>query len=49
VKPRGRSNPAGYIEALLIERVHDLLRDRSSSLEAVTQATGFASAEVYAA
>jgi transcriptional regulator GlxA family with amidase domain len=38
--------PAAYVEALRIERARDLLEDGASSLEAVAQATGFASAEV---
>lgn len=38
--------PAAYIEALRIERARDLLEDGAPSLEAVAQATGFASAEV---
>jgi transcriptional regulator GlxA family with amidase domain len=38
--------PAAYVETLRIERVRDLLEDGAPSLEAVAQATGFASAEV---
>ena len=38
--------PANYVEALRIERARDLLEDGAPSLEAVAQATGFASAEV---
>ena len=38
--------PAAYVEALRIERARDLLEDGAPSLEAVAQATGFASAEV---
>ena len=38
--------PASYVEALRIERARDLLEDGAPSLEAVAQATGFASAEV---
>jgi transcriptional regulator GlxA family with amidase domain len=38
--------PAAYVEALRVERARDLLEDGAPSLEAVAQATGFASAEV---
>jgi transcriptional regulator GlxA family with amidase domain len=38
--------PAAYVEALRIERARDLLQDGAPSLEAVAQASGFASAEV---
>jgi transcriptional regulator GlxA family with amidase domain len=38
--------PAAYVEALRIERARSLLEDGAPSLEAVAQATGFASAEV---
>ena len=38
--------PAAYVEALRIERARNLLEDGAPSLEAVAQATGFASAEV---
>jgi transcriptional regulator GlxA family with amidase domain len=38
--------PAAYVETLRIERARDLLEDGAPSLEAVAQATGFASAEV---
>ena len=38
--------PAAYVEALRIERARDLLEDGARSLEAVAQASGFASAEV---
>jgi transcriptional regulator GlxA family with amidase domain len=38
--------PAAYVEALRIERARDLLEDGARSLDAVAQATGFASAEV---
>jgi transcriptional regulator GlxA family with amidase domain len=38
--------PAAYVEALRIERARTLLEDGARSLEAVAQATGFASAEV---
>jgi predicted acylesterase/phospholipase RssA len=42
----GAKTPAAYVEALRIERARDLLEDGAPSLEAVAQATGFASAEV---
>jgi transcriptional regulator GlxA family with amidase domain len=38
--------PAAYVEALRIEQARTLLEDGAPSLEAVAQATGFASAEV---
>ena len=38
--------PAAYVETLRIERARDLLEDGAPSLEAVAQASGFASAEV---
>jgi transcriptional regulator GlxA family with amidase domain len=38
--------PAAYVESLRIERARDLLEDGAPSLEAVAQASGFASAEV---
>lgn len=38
--------PAAYVETLRIESARDLLEDGAPSLEAVAQATGFASAEV---
>jgi transcriptional regulator GlxA family with amidase domain len=38
--------PASYVEALRVERARDLLEDGAPSLEAVAQASGFASAEV---
>jgi transcriptional regulator GlxA family with amidase domain len=38
--------PAAYVEGLRVERARDLLEDGAPSLEAVAQATGFASAEV---
>jgi transcriptional regulator GlxA family with amidase domain len=38
--------PAAYVEALRVERARDLLEDGAPSLEAVAQASGFASAEV---
>ena len=38
--------PAAYVETLRIERARSLLEDGAPSLEAVAQATGFASAEV---
>jgi transcriptional regulator GlxA family with amidase domain len=38
--------PAAYVEALRIERARSLLEDGAPSLEAVAQATGFASAVV---
>ena len=38
--------PAAYVETLRIERARDLLEDGAPSLEAIAQATGFASAEV---
>src|SRR6476469_2487335 len=39
-------SPAAYVETLRIERARDLLEDGAPSLEAVAQASGFASAEV---
>ncbi|MGZ6616452.1 MAG: GlxA family transcriptional regulator [Solirubrobacteraceae bacterium] len=39
-------SPAAYVETLRIERARDLLQDGAPSLEAVAQASGFASAEV---
>ena len=38
--------PAAYVETLRIEQARDLLEDGAPSLEAVAQASGFASAEV---
>ncbi len=38
--------PAAYVEALRVERARMLLQDGAPSLEAVAQASGFASAEV---
>jgi transcriptional regulator GlxA family with amidase domain len=38
--------PAAYVEALRVERARNLLEDGAPSLQAVAQATGFASAEV---
>ena len=38
--------PAAYVESLRVERARDLLEDGATSLEAVAQAAGFASAEV---
>lgn len=38
--------PAGYVEALRIERARMLLEDGAPSLDAVAHATGFSSAEV---
>jgi transcriptional regulator GlxA family with amidase domain len=38
--------PAAYVEALRVERARDLLEDGAPSLQAVAQASGFASAEV---
>ena len=38
--------PAAYVETLRIEQARDLLQDGAPSLEAVAQASGFASAEV---
>ena len=38
--------PAAYVETLRVERARALLEDGAESLEAVAQATGFASAEV---
>jgi transcriptional regulator GlxA family with amidase domain len=38
--------PGAYVEALRIERARTLLEDGARSLQAVAQATGFASAEV---
>jgi transcriptional regulator GlxA family with amidase domain len=42
----GRPNPCRLRRGLRIERARDLLEDGAPSLEAVAQATGFASAEV---
>jgi transcriptional regulator GlxA family with amidase domain len=39
-------SPAAYVETLRIERARDLLEDGARSLEAVAQASGFASADV---